>query len=40
MLVIATTEAGDIIIEGRAWRYAQEMGYTFQLNQQVQSDRF
>jgi len=35
MLVIATTGAGDIIIEGRAWRYAQEMGYTFQLNQQV-----
>lgn len=35
MLVVTTTGAGDIIIEGRAWRYAQEMGYTFQLHQQV-----
>jgi hypothetical protein len=39
-LVIATTEAGDLIIEGRAWRFALENGYTIQVNQQVRVTGF
>ena len=39
-LVIATNEAGDLIIEGRAWRFALENGYTIQVNQQVRVTGF
>jgi hypothetical protein len=39
-LVIATADAGDLIIEGRAWRFALENGYTIQVNQQVRVSGF
>jgi hypothetical protein len=34
-VVINTAEGQDVLIEGRAWRYAQEMGYSLQVGQSI-----
>jgi len=34
-LIITTTEGQEVLIEGRAWRFAQEMGYKLQVGQAV-----
>jgi hypothetical protein len=34
-VIINLAEGNDVIIEGRAWRFAQEMGYSLQKGQTV-----
>ena len=34
-VIINTTEGHEVLIEGRAWRYAQEMGYSLQVGQTI-----
>ena len=34
-VIIKSSEGNDVIIEGRAWRFAQEMGYSLRIGQSV-----
>jgi hypothetical protein len=39
-LVVTTQDGSSVVIEGRAWRFAQEIGYTLQVNKQVRITGF